>query len=150
MLKRPIVLPHHHQAIRLEVRQRSQHNAFYDAENGGVRTDAESERENRDRSEAGVLAEHAQRVAQVCEKRVEPEAAALLAAVFLHAFHRAKFKRRLPPRFLCWNSRGYVRRHLFLEVTAQLFAELPLPFAASRPASPKVHRWFHLRGYIPR
>jgi hypothetical protein len=57
--KARIVLPHHHEAIRLEITQWSQHSALHHAEHGGVRADSKSESKNGDGSETRVLVQHA-------------------------------------------------------------------------------------------
>src|SRR5271163_2647204 len=53
MLQRKIVLPRHHQAFRLAVWQWCEKHALHHAEDGGIRADAEGEREDCDGGEAG-------------------------------------------------------------------------------------------------
>ena len=47
--------PHHHQLVRLVIRQRRQKSGVNDAENRGVRANAQRERQNCDGREAGIL-----------------------------------------------------------------------------------------------
>ena len=102
------------------VRQWLEQNSVDDAEDGGVRADAESEGENRNRGEAEILAHHAERVTRVGDESFEPEAAALLAAIFLDAFYRAELQRRLASRFIGRHSCGDVGGGLLLDVETQL------------------------------
>ena len=50
-------LPHHHELVRLRIRQRSEEQRIDDAEDGGAGADADGERENDDRGEAAIEAE---------------------------------------------------------------------------------------------
>ena len=115
------------------VRQWLEENGVHDAEDGGVCADAEGEGENRNRGEAGIFAHHAQGVSRVGDESFEPEAAALLAAIFLHAFHCAELQRRLASRFLGRHSRGDIGGGLLLDVETQLVVRVLLPFFARKP-----------------
>ena len=132
-------LEHNDELIGRGVRQWLEQNSVDDAEDGGVRADAESEGENRNRGEAEILAHHAERVTRVGDESFEPEAAALLAAIFLDAFYRAELQRRLASRFIGRHAGSEVRGHLLFEVMAHLLAELPLPIAALEPSPPEIH-----------
>ena len=59
-----------HQTLRLRVPERPEHHAVDDAENRGVGADAERQRQYGEQRKAGILAEAAQRVAEVLEKGV--------------------------------------------------------------------------------
>jgi hypothetical protein len=62
------VAPHHHDAIRIAIRQRPQDHRVDDAENRRVGADAERERQQRDERKARLLDERANREAKVLEE----------------------------------------------------------------------------------
>src|SRR5277367_2775398 len=80
-------------------RKPNQENAVHEAEDGGVRADAESEREDRHRGEAGIFAEHARAVAKVLPQIFCEADATGLAAFFFGAFDRAEFEASAAERF---------------------------------------------------
>ena len=125
---------HDDELIGRGVGQWLEQNGVDDAEDGGVRADAEGEGENRNRGEAGILAHHAERVTRVGDESFEPEAAALLAAIFFYAFHCAELQRRLASRFVGRHSSCDVCGGLLLDVETQLVVRLLLPFFARKPA----------------
>src|ERR1700722_12276949 len=61
-----------HQRFGMVVREGPQQHVFDDAEDGGVRADAQSERQDRDGRESGALAQGAQTKLQVVGKIAEP------------------------------------------------------------------------------
>ena len=67
------VFPHAHQARRVRVGQRTHQHAAHDAEDRGVRADAERERQHDDDGEAGLSAQRANRVLQVAARIVDPD-----------------------------------------------------------------------------
>ena len=124
---------HDDELIGRGVGQWLEQNGVHDAEDCGVRADAEGEGENRNRGEAGILAHHAERVTRVGDERFEPEAAALLAAIFFHAFHCAELQSRLASRFIGRHSRGDIGGGLLLDVETQLVVRVLLPFFTREP-----------------
>ena len=58
-------LPHHHETIDIPERRRPQQDRIDDAEDSGVRADAERERENQNDGECGRLLKRPERVANV-------------------------------------------------------------------------------------
>ena len=55
-----VLLPHHHQAVGLAVRQRREEGAVDDAEDGGGRRDAQRQRDDGDGREPGIAPEEAE------------------------------------------------------------------------------------------
>ena len=78
----------------------------------------------------GFLRITRRRVTRVGDECFEPEAAALFAAIFLHAFCGAELQRRLPARFFGRHSRGDICSGLLFDVEAKLFARVLFPFFA--------------------
>src|SRR5438046_10306333 len=75
--------PHADQPRGMRIRQRTQKNGVHHAENGGVGTDAESEREYGDGGEARAALQHAERIAEIAGALVEPANDVHGASVFL-------------------------------------------------------------------
>src|SRR2546421_8549747 len=72
--------------LRMNIGQRLQKHAIDDAEDRGVRADAQRERHNGHQGKAGIFTQHARGVAQVLEEFIEPKRAPLVASNF--ANHR--------------------------------------------------------------
>jgi hypothetical protein len=62
------VRPHHHQPLRVTIRERLEVGRIDDAEDGRVGRDAKREREHGDRGEPGVLAQEAKAEAGVAQE----------------------------------------------------------------------------------
>src|SRR5713226_105954 len=62
------VLPHHHQPVRVSIRQRPQQHRFYCAENGRVGADPQRQGRYRDKEKSWILDDLPQRVPQVCKE----------------------------------------------------------------------------------
>ena len=123
-------LLHQHQAIRLRIRQRRQHNALDHAEDSGVGSDAESKREDCGGREARRAKELAQSVAEVLQQGFEERQPALPAVCFFGLRKAAKtvhcgFARLMPVQpvgqiFLC--GQVDVRAQLFVEFRVKMLA----------------------------
>src|SRR5205085_1717608 len=66
----PAVLAQNHDATGIWIWQRSQQHGIDDTEDGGVRADAERNREHGDGSEAGLFGQHSQGKTNILEQRV--------------------------------------------------------------------------------
>jgi hypothetical protein len=77
--------------IGILIRQGPDQNGIQQAENGGIRTDAEGEGEDRHSGEAWILAQRAQRETNVLHECVKTSAYAYGTDLLLHLFHAAKF-----------------------------------------------------------
>jgi hypothetical protein len=55
----------HHDPVGVPVRQRAQQNRINDAENRGVRANAERQRQDRDRAETRLLPQHAESISNI-------------------------------------------------------------------------------------
>ena len=71
-LESRVGVPDFHQRFRMVIGQRPEEHVFDDAENGGVRADAQSERQDRDGRESGALAQGPCAEAQVVANLAEP------------------------------------------------------------------------------
>src|SRR2546425_2658046 len=63
--RRRVYFPDLYQPVRIRERQRTQQHGVDDTEHGGVRANAQSERDHGDSGETGTLSQHAKAVAQV-------------------------------------------------------------------------------------
>ena len=80
-------------------REGTKDEAIHEAEDGGVRTDAERKRENGNKGEARRLEQHAQAKADVRKNLLDPNNAPNLARLFLDPRHVAKLAHRRIMRF---------------------------------------------------
>jgi hypothetical protein len=97
---------HHHQLIRIRIRKRSQQHCIHNAENRGVGSDAQGEREHRHRREAGRLPHHQHAVQEVLGEILNPVHPPGLAALLLNPVHRSKFPQSHGPGFPLRHTRG--------------------------------------------
>jgi hypothetical protein len=119
-----------HDFAGLRDRQRPKEHDIDEAKNRGVRADSERERQNRDGSEAGILAQHARAEAHILPQGFEPHAWARAANFFLHLFDSAHLDARGAPRFLLTHS----LLHFFIRQHFGVRANLGVQFAFIRIA----------------
>jgi hypothetical protein len=77
-------MPHANQCIGIGIRQRLDQHRIHHAEDRGVRADADSKRQDRDRRKAGLLPKSAGRVTQVLEDHLECGSHARVSNLFFH------------------------------------------------------------------
>ena len=104
----PVAREDHDQPIGRFERQRPEERRVDQAEDGGVRADAEREREDRRRGEAGVLAEYAHRGDQILAECVERRDSVLIAISFLRLRRAAQADQRVAPRLVGRHARAQV------------------------------------------
>ena len=63
-------LRHHTQRRRIPKRQGPQQHGVYDAEDRGIGSDPDCERQHRDRGKTGILQKHAKSVTQILPKKM--------------------------------------------------------------------------------
>jgi len=83
----------HGQAVRILIRQGTQQDGVHHAEDRGVGTDTQGERDDSDSGEARPLSQHAESVANVLKPtlhEVSPDAESFLPVVSLQVFHHRK------------------------------------------------------------
>src|SRR4029077_8771660 len=106
-------------------------------------TDAESERQNRDEREAGILAQHAGAVAQVLQQFIQPSPTPLVARDLLHQVDIAEFAsgglRGLRCRFAAFDAIACRHLQMTLQLLREFFLLIPM-----RPR--KVHAWPRFAG----
>jgi len=123
-----------HQLFGVRIGQRSQQRRVDDAENRGRCTDAERERENSDRGEAGRLAEHAHGVPNVLNGVIEPEPPARLVEPFARQRHVSEVAMRSGARRVVVEALFAQPGDVLVEVTVDLRREIV------ERASPSEHR----------
>src|SRR6478672_10868360 len=72
------------QTVRLRIRERAEHHAVHDAEDGGVGADAECQRQTRDDAEDRRPHQRARGVSYVAPEHLDPNARAHVAHTLLH------------------------------------------------------------------
>jgi hypothetical protein len=128
-------LTHVDQPIAARVRQRAKQHGVDDAEDGGVRADAERQRQQDQDRVGRVLAETARRVAQVLPERVDRADPPRVAALVFHLREAAEPAKRGGTRGGWIRAAPDLLLDLELEMTAQLGIHLLLePARAHRPA----------------
>src|SRR6476620_4877148 len=98
--------------------QRTQEHRVDEAEDRGVRSDAEREREHGDRREARALPKRAQRVSSVLQRALDQADAARVTALLAALIDAAKLTKRREPRVFGRHAGGQVRLNLTVEVIA--------------------------------
>src|SRR6185437_8050356 len=86
-----------HQTLRLLDREDAQNDAIDKREDGSVRPDPESQRENSDRADARIACQYSQAVAKVLKQGFEPDKRACLSHLFANRRCIAKRTRCLVP-----------------------------------------------------
>ena len=120
---------------RVFVRQRTQDDGIHDAENGGVRADAESQREGRDGGEAGIFAEHTKGESQVVEECFKKRKTAAVAVDFFRLLDAPQFYKRFPSRFCGVHAGTQIVFDVHLEMAVHLYRKIPiLPHLAEQSA----------------
>ncbi len=111
------------QFVRIVHRHRPQHDRFEQAEDRGVRADAERERQDDDRGEPGIAPERAQRVAHVLVDLFQSRPRPHRARRFFRQRDVAERDQRLPARFVRRHAAIDVVLHFALEVIADVRLE---------------------------
>ena len=83
-VRRPQVVIHAHELLRMRKRKRLEQHGVDNSENGDVRADPESQRKNCHERETGRPAKHARRVAQILTCGFDPSNDVHGASVLLH------------------------------------------------------------------
>ena len=82
-------------------RKRTKKNAVHQTEDGGVRADAETERDDGDSGKASMLQQHAQAVTYVSKQTLQIIAGPELSDFFLQLLNATQFNRSQTSRFRC-------------------------------------------------
>ena len=123
------VEPDEHEPVGVAIRQRLEQHRAHDAEDRGVRADAERERDDHDGGEAGGRPETAPGVAEIEQERIEARSDAPLAHVFLDADDAAGTAERRDggaPRGLGAHAPGQMAVDERLLGRADLLVQLPV------------------------
>src|SRR5215472_4790038 len=112
--------------FRAWIRQGYEQNSIHQAEDGGVRADAQSQRERSNKRERPVFAQHAQAETQILHEAVGEVDATRVAAFLLGALDGAKLDARPPQRFLAGHAATHQILGVRLDVEAQLRVQLAL------------------------
>lgn len=115
---------------RIADRQVAEQDLVGHRKDGGVRSDAECERQRRHAGEPGIAAQEAYAVTAVAEEVPKPAEGPHVAATLFHLLDAAEGQPRLAPGFLRLHSLGDQILGEPVEVGLQLLVEiLLLPFA---------------------
>jgi len=95
-----LVRPQCQELFGLWIRQPAKQNGIDDAEDRGIRADAERERDHCRHREAGSLAQRAHREAKILDEIFETADAASVAAFFLSKFEAINVAECFAPGFL--------------------------------------------------
>ena len=131
LVRRERLLADDDEAIGVWERQRFQQHRVDEREDGRVRADAQRQRQEGDRCEAGRPAERAERVARVLHDAFDEVEPTCVAALFLPLIDAAKLAQRREARLLVRHSAGAQHFNLTIEVIAHLLVELGLDSSAS-------------------
>src|SRR5262249_3679397 len=127
------------QRIRLVDRQGLEQHGIHYAENRRVRADAESQRDDRDQRETGMLHQHPRAVAQVLQKRLHETSSFNVASQVLDAPHISESPPRLSLRFIRSHPALDVLPRPHQQVKAHLIIHLLLdPVLAQQSVEPCI------------
>ena len=107
-------LVHPDQPVGRQIRQRGQHDALRQAEDGCRRPDAKGERNRRNRAEGHVAAKHAGGVPQVLAEEIQPRQPALIAQVLGGLVHAAEPRPRAAMRLFGGHAAALLQAFLHL------------------------------------
>src|SRR5438034_6294969 len=102
-----------------------QQDGVHEREDRRVGTDADGERQNRDRCEPGTLAQRAQRVGHVLTNAVDRGETSRVSAFLLPQRDRAQLAKRLISRV----RRRHAVRHVVIDLVLQMVLELLIELA---------------------
>ena len=136
-----------HPVLVRNQRIRSDQNSFDPTEHGGVRSDAESQTQNRERTETGSAPKHPRAEAQVLPELVRRKPDALFAGRFLNLFETAEFAPRRRARRcrihplvdLSLGQELEMRLHLCAHLLVTLFL-LKQPDEPRKPGAKSWHK----------
>jgi hypothetical protein len=136
--------PDEDEPIRVGVGQRPQQHGAEQAEDRGIRADAETERENRDARERRVPAQHARADAQVLHEMVERGESRAVPVVLPDLREAAEPDERLAPRLVRRHSGAQVVVDVHVQVALKLRVELglvrPRHDRTGEPCQPRPER----------
>jgi hypothetical protein len=113
------------------IRQRREQHAFEQAEDRHGGADPDRQRQQRDEAEAGILAEHPDRVGGVLAQLVEPRQAALIPERFRRRVDAAEPGAGPPARFIGRRAAIALQFFLHLEMERQLVVQLGVTASAA-------------------
>ena len=92
-------VPDADQGLRVRIRERPDQDAVDHAEDGGVRADAQRQRQDDGSRERGSPSQAAKRMARIAHERFQERESSLVAIALLDGFHAAELQQRLPAGF---------------------------------------------------
>jgi hypothetical protein len=138
-----VVHVHERQAVRVGVGQRVEQHRFHDAEDGGIRADAQRQRRQRDGGEARRSPEEPQRVTDVLEHGVDAGARSHLPNLVLQRFQAAQLEPGGSPRVLRVHAGADLLVHQQVERRTQLLVEVGVDAAPLREVAPETEQAGH-------
>ena len=119
-----------HEAVGIRIGKRPQQHAVDDAEDRAIGADAERQRQHHHYCEAGILAQHAPRVAQVAPEIFDDIGASHIAAFLLNLGHATQLACGRAARFGGWHAGGQVLLRLLFQMETKFLCEIFLNVAA--------------------
>jgi hypothetical protein len=112
--------------------ERTEEKGIDHAEDGGVRSNAEAQSQNSDRSEAKVLTQHAETEAYILIRGFNDADASSVSTVFLGLLKAAEFARGFAPCFFERQAGANDLTRLLFEVMLELIAQFPFDLIAAK------------------
>src|SRR6266498_5425895 len=123
------------------IRQRVQQNAVDDAEDRGVRSDAEREREHGHDGKAGILAQHSCAISNVLPQRFQHRKASLISVSFLYGLNSSQFDHRLLARLFRRHAHAKIVFDVQLKMALDLLIKFPVLALLVEQAANSHHRF---------
>jgi len=123
------------------IRQRVQQNAVDDAEDRGVRSDAEREREHGHDGKAGILAQHSCAISNVLPQRFQHRKASLISVSFLCGLNSSQFDHRLAARLFRRHAHAKIIFDVKLKMALDLLIKFPVLALLVEQAANSHHRF---------
>src|SRR5215813_5462969 len=119
--------------------ERAQNQRIGDTEDRRVRRDTRRQRDDGDKSKAGILHQRSRAEAQVLQQSLQPPCPASVAALLLHLFRAAESEPGPSSRFLGIEAlRGEIGRVL-VQMEAQFFFEFLFQLLSEPQSTPPGH-----------
>ena len=142
-------LAHEHDRLRVGIRQRTEQQAVDDAEQRGVRADAQREHEHHRAREAGAAPQAAGGVAHVAPQIVEPPPAPDITGAFANQGRVPQPSTCRQPGFGLGDAGVPLPLMLEIQVQAKLVLKVPFRCAAAEVRQEAIHPDWPLHGWHP-
>src|SRR5262245_33821520 len=131
--------PDHHQPLLIRKIERAKNQCVREAEDRRVRRDSRCNRDDGDKSEAGLLHQRSRAVTQILPQVLQPPRLAGVAALLLHLLRTAESEPSPSSRFLRIEALRDEISRVLVEMEAQLFFEFLFHLLSEPQSSPPGH-----------